>query len=308
MLSLGIDTQDHDVDFVANLDKVAGVIHSFHPGHFADVNQAFDARFQFDERPVAHHVDDLTLDLRVDGVLLDHVVPGILFLLFEAKCDFFFFAIDIEDHDLDLLVDADHFRRVPDAFPAHVSNVEQTVDAAQVDEGTKFRDIFHHTTSNLLRLELREQFFPIAFSLLFDERSAANDDIAPCFVNLQYFALNRTIDVVADIARASNVDLTSGQEYIDADVDQQAAFDFSGNFAGDHLAFVQRRNHLFPLLDDLGALLTNLDATHFIFDVFDQHLHDVAGLRRIFFGVPFRKRNTAFTLKAHVNKHGIIVN
>jgi hypothetical protein len=33
------------------------------PGHFADVNQAFDAWFQLDERTVAHHVDNFALDL-----------------------------------------------------------------------------------------------------------------------------------------------------------------------------------------------------------------------------------------------------
>ena len=55
-----------------------------------------------------------------------------------------------------------------------------------------------------------------------DQRPAADDDVAPRFVDLEHDALNRAADVIADIGRTANIDLAGRQKHVDADIDQQA--------------------------------------------------------------------------------------
>ena len=74
----------------------------------------------------------------------------------------------------ELVVDLDHLRRMIDAAPAHVGDVQQTVDTAQVDKRTEVGDVLDHAlgavapTSSFL-----EQFALALSSLGFDQ--AADD-------------------------------------------------------------------------------------------------------------------------------------
>ncbi len=111
LFTLAIDSQNGDVDFVANLNQLDGMVDPFDPGHFADVHQALDTRFQFDEGTVAHHVDDFALVNAADRVFLFDVVPRIGKHLLHAQGDLDFLAVDIQDLDVDLLIDGDHVRR-----------------------------------------------------------------------------------------------------------------------------------------------------------------------------------------------------
>src|SRR3546814_2193786 len=63
---VAIDFEDDDVDFLAGRDDLAGVDVLLDPRHFADVNQAFDAGFEFDERAVIGDVRDGARELRAD--------------------------------------------------------------------------------------------------------------------------------------------------------------------------------------------------------------------------------------------------
>ena len=78
-------------------------------------------------------------------------------LLLEAQGDLLLLLVHVEDVDLELLVDLDHLVRVGDAAPAHVGDVQQAVDAAQVDEGAELGDVLDDALADLARLDLGEQ-------------------------------------------------------------------------------------------------------------------------------------------------------
>src|SRR6266404_6370276 len=132
-----IDPEHNRLDFLVRFKDVGGFGDSFGPGKFGDMNQALDAGFQFDKRTVRHKVDHFAFDLGADRVLRFDGVPRIGQLLFQAQADPFFFAIDVQDYDIDILADFENFGRVANAPPAHIGNVEQTVDAVQIDEGAE---------------------------------------------------------------------------------------------------------------------------------------------------------------------------
>src|SRR5690606_19023931 len=107
--------------------------------------------------------------------------------------------------------------------------------------------------------QFAQQFLALFFTLRFDQRAAADNDIAAGFVDLQHFALNGAADVIADVVRTADVDLAGRQEDVDADIDQQTAFDLANDLAGDDLAFVDRLHHLLPGDDLLGLALAQHD-------------------------------------------------
>ena len=80
---------------------------------------------------------------------------------------------------------------VIDATPAHVRDVQQAVDAAQVDKGTKVGDVLDHTLAELADFQLFEQFRLLLAALGFNQAAAADDDVAASVVDFQHHALDR---------------------------------------------------------------------------------------------------------------------
>ena len=58
-----IDLEDHDLNLLRGGDDLARVDVLLRPGHLGDVDQAFDARLQLDERTVIGDVRDAALEL-----------------------------------------------------------------------------------------------------------------------------------------------------------------------------------------------------------------------------------------------------
>ena len=180
-----------------------------------------------------------------------------------------------------------------DAAPAHVGDVQQAVDAAQVDERAELGDVLDHALAELADFERAEQLGLLLGPFGLDQRPAADDDVAPRVVDLQHDALDRAADVVADVGRAADVDLAGRQEDVDADVDQQPALDLARDRAGDDVVFVDGLHHLQPGLDLLGLALAQGDhaapffgAAEDVFDFLDEHLDVLAGFGRLFVFFP----------------------
>ena len=282
------------------------------PGHFADVDQALDAFFELDEGPVAHHVDHGALDAAADGILLAHLFPGAGRLLLQAQGDLFLLVIDVQDLHLDLLVDLHDVGGVVDAAPAHVGDVQQAVDAAEVHEGAELGDVLHHALAALAHLQLGQQLGLLLGPLGLDQRPAADDDVPPRLVDLQHDALDLLADVVADVGRAADVDLAGREEDVHADVDQQPALDLAGDGAGDHVAFVDGLHDLDPGLDLLGLALAQGDHAPRVFqaagdvlDVLDEDLDGLARLGWRLILLPLVPGDHALALVAHVDQHEV---
>ena len=63
--------------------------------------------------------------------------------MLETKGDTLFLLVDIQHHHVELLADAHHFARVIDAAPAHVGDVQQAVEAVEVNEGTEVGNVLY---------------------------------------------------------------------------------------------------------------------------------------------------------------------
>ena len=192
--------------------------------------------------------------------------------------------------------------------------MEQSVDAAEVDEGAEVGDVLDDAAADLAHLERLHQLLLPLGPLLLDQRPAGDHDVSPRFVDLEHEALDRPAAIVADVGRTANVHLTGRQEHVDAgDVDEQAALDLAGDEASDDVVLLDALHHAEPVLDPPRLPLGEgyqaalfLDAA--FLKLLEQHLDGVADLRSRFALIPLVPRDVALALVAHVDEHELVVN
>src|SRR5687768_1644130 len=111
------------------------------PGHLGDVDQSFDAAFQLDEGAVVHDAYDFALHPAANAVFLRHGLPGVGGELLHAEGNTFLFGIELEHHYLDGLAHLNDFRRMADSAPGHIADMQDAVDAAEIDESAVTGDV-----------------------------------------------------------------------------------------------------------------------------------------------------------------------
>ena len=165
-----------------------------------------------------------------------------------------------------------------DAAPAHVGDVEQAVDAIEVDEGTEIGDILDRALADVARGHFREELLTALGAFLLDQFAAGKDDVLPLLVDLNDLELVSVAHVLGEILGGEDVDLRGGQKSFDADVDQQAAFDDGLDLAGNGAAFVANGEDAFPVLFELRFLLREDDHALLVFELLDEDVNLVADL------------------------------
>ncbi len=156
--TLLVDVEHHDLDFLADVHDLRRVDVLVRPVHLRDVHEAFDALLDLDEAAVVGDVRDLAEESRARRVATRDVLPRIGAELLQAQADALAFAIELEDAHFDLVADVDDFRRVLDALPRHVGDVQQAIDAAEVDERAVIGEVLDHALDDRAFLQLVEQF------------------------------------------------------------------------------------------------------------------------------------------------------
>ncbi len=107
-----------------------------------------------------------------------------------------------------------------DPSPTHVGDVEQTVDASEVDEGAEVGDILDRSGPEFALADVGHQRFFHLVSLFFDQLSPRDDDISASLIDLEDHTLDLLTDECADVMWTSDINLAGRQEDVDSDVDQ----------------------------------------------------------------------------------------
>ena len=72
-----------------------------------------------------------------------------------------------------------------DAAPGDVGDVQQAVDAAEVDERAVVGDVLDHAVDDLAFLEVLDDLGALLGAALFQDRAARDDDVAAAPVHLE---------------------------------------------------------------------------------------------------------------------------
>jgi hypothetical protein len=161
------------------------------------VHQALDAILDLDERAVVGDVRDLAEHARVGRVATRDVLPRVRAELLEAQRHARALAVELEDADIDFVADLDHFRRMLDALPRHVGDVQQAVDAAEVDERAVVGEVLDRALDDRAFLQVFHQRAALGGELLLDDRAARHDDVVALLVELDDLELERLVLEVA---------------------------------------------------------------------------------------------------------------
>src|SRR4030095_7843388 len=81
----GIDAEHHRIDAVADVENLRRVLDALAPRHLGDVDQAFDAGLQLDERAVVGEAYHLAAHARANGIAILNRRPRILYELLVAE-------------------------------------------------------------------------------------------------------------------------------------------------------------------------------------------------------------------------------
>src|SRR5205807_1416109 len=173
-----------------------------------------------DEDAEVGDVADLAADDRPDRVLLLEQRPRVGLDLLHAQADALRLAVHVQDDRRHLIADGHDLRGVLHALrPAHLADVEEAVDAAQVDEGAVVGEVLDDTGEDRAFLELLEGVLLQLLALLLEEDAAGEHDIAALLVELDDLELELLADQLVEVPDRAEIDLRSGQERLDADVD-----------------------------------------------------------------------------------------
>ena len=186
-------------------------------GELGDVDQPLHARRELDERaetlkachgPARGPTDDEVAREQREGVVLERFGrERDLRALRVAD------VVDADDAHPHLVADAHHLARVIEPRPRHLRDVEQAIDAADVDERAEVRDAGHDAVELRVDAEQRERVSSALLALLPLQRSAGDDDVSAVLFD----PLHQEVIAVADVevglvAGALKRDLREGAE------------------------------------------------------------------------------------------------
>src|SRR6185437_17082292 len=180
-----IDFEHLHLDFLRGGDDLAGVHVLLGPRHLRDVEQAFDARLKLDECAVVGDVGDAAGEARIERILRFDALPRIVQQLLHAERDAVGLVVDLDDLDLHRLADGQHLGRVVDATPGNIGDVQQPIDAAEVDERTVIGDVLDHAVDHLTLFEVLYQLLALLGAGLFEYRTSGNDDVPAAAIHLE---------------------------------------------------------------------------------------------------------------------------
>src|SRR5690606_9846200 len=181
------------------------------PVHLGDVDQTLDALLDLDEAAVVRDIRHAAEDASARRVAAGEILPRIRAELLQPERHTLALAVEFQDLDLELLTDVHDLRRMLHALPRHVGDVQQAVDAAEIDERTVVGQVLDDALQHRAFLERLEQLLALGTVLLLDDRAARHDDVVAPLIELDDLELERLTLERDGIADRTYVDERAGK-------------------------------------------------------------------------------------------------
>ena len=145
--------------------------------------------------------------------------------------------------------------------PGELGDVDQTVDATQVDERTEVDDAGDDALEVHALGELGQDLCALGLAALFEDDAAGKHDVVAVAIHLDDASLEGGVDVGGEILHAAQVDQRCRQKATQADVEDKTALDDLDDLALDVLAVVELLLDADPGALVLGTLLGEDETT-----------------------------------------------
>ena len=219
-------------------------------------------------------------------------------------------VVDLDDLDLHRLADGQHLGRVVDATPGDIGDVQQTVDAAEINERTVIGDVLDDAVDHLTLFEVLHQFLTLFGAGLFEHGAARHDDVAAAAIHLEDLERLRVVHQRTDVADRTNIDLRARQEGHGAvEIDGETTLDLIEDNAGDLLVVVEGLLQLAPAFLAARLVARQHGFAERVLDAIEEHFDLVADFQLIFTAGPgeFAQRHAAFGLQADVDDGHVLL-
>src|SRR5436190_12173461 len=297
-----VDVEHDHVHLVADVHQLGGMTHAARPRHFRDVDEPLDTRLELDEGAVVGEAHHPAAGLRARRERLLHALPRVRRLLLVAERDAARLAVEVQHDHLDLVADLEDLRGMGHAPPAHVGDVQEAIDAAQVDEGAVVGDVLHGAGQHHALGEHLERVLLLLLALLFEHGPTGEDDVAAAPIQLDHLRADRLPDHRGEILDGPEVHLRAGEEGLHAHVHRQAPLDDLDDAALDGQALLVRLRDRVPYLDLVGLVLREDDEPLGVFFGLEVHLDLVADPGELAVTVKLVDRDRALALVADVHE------
>src|SRR6185312_5253743 len=240
--ALLVDLEDHHLDLVAELHDLGRVDVLVGPVHLGHVDQALDAGLDLDERAVIGDVGDLAEEARAGRVATAEADPRVLAELLQAQRHAVLLLVELQHLGGDLVAHRQHFRRVLDAAPGEVGDVQKTVDAAEIHERAVVGDVLDDALDDRAFLQRRQELLALLAERRLEHGAPRHDDVVALAVELDDLELELLVLERRGVLDRADVDQRARQERADAvDHHGKAALDLAGHEALDDGALLHRR-------------------------------------------------------------------
>ena len=196
-----------------------------------------------------------------------------------------------------------------DAAPCHVGDVQQAVDAAEVNERTVIGDVLDDAVNNLAFFEVLDDFRTLFGARFFENRAARHDDVATALVHLEDFEGLRVVHQRGNVADRTDVDLRTRQEGNGAiQIDGETTLDLVEDDAFDAFAGFELDFEADPALFAASLLARQNSFAQRVFDALDIDFDFIADLQRAVLGLgaEFLQSDAAFDLQTDVDDRDVL--
>src|ERR1043165_1344511 len=176
------------------------------------MHQALDARLKLHKGAIVGDIGDLASEACTDGIFCADAFPRICLQLLHPKADALRVRIDLDDLHRDGLADIQHFRRVADAAPGDICDVQQAINTPEVHKCPVVRDVLHHAFKHLAFLERGHERRTLLCAPLLEDSAARPYDIAAAAIHFENLEPLVLIHEWADIAHRPDIHLRTRQE------------------------------------------------------------------------------------------------
>ena len=274
------------------------------------MDQTFDTSFEFDERTIFGDVRDCTLELCAHWILCNRCIPRIAFQLLHAKADALCVLVDTNDLNLDGVTNVDDFAWVVDALVADVRDVQQAINAAQVNERTIIGDVLDNAVDNLTFGEVLDQASALLCAGFFQYGATRYNDVATLAVHFQDNEGLGDVHQWRNVAHGTDVNLAAGQEcHCAAQINGETTLHTAKDNAVHAVASVEFAFKHIPSGFATGAIAAEHGFAVHIFYAVNEDFDFVANLQVGFLAghSEFTQRHTAFGFETHIYDSMVIV-
>ena len=148
--------------------------------------------------------------------------------------------------------------------------MQETIKTIEVNEGTVISDVLDLSTTRIAWLDFVKQRTALLHTLLFDELATRNDDVLTVEVDLDDLKVICLADILIEVLRRLNVDLRRRHKGINADADDETAFNLGADATLNDRAFFTVFDDFFPVLLLLCFVEGDNRVAFFIFEFFEK--------------------------------------